>query len=83
MQGITTASSRPGHPAAAAGRTIGFNPPRKHPAGQADIFAHKKCSTNALWSVGCTRVEEVNKASASLHLKSCSALKSHLWFFCI
>ena len=82
MQGITTASSRPGHPAAAAGRTI-ENPLENTLARQADIFAHKKCSTNALWSVGCTRVEEVNKASASLHLKSCSALKSHLWFFFI
>ena len=46
MQGITTASSRPGHPSAAAGRTI-----ENTLARQADIFAHKKGCKNALWDV--------------------------------
>ena len=41
-------------------------------AGQAHIFAHKK------GTVGCTRFEEVNKETASLHPKSCSVLSSHL-----
>ena len=50
MQGITTASSRPGHPAAAAGRTI-EKTLENTLARQADIFAHKKGCKNALWDV--------------------------------
>ena len=50
MQGITTASSRPGHPAAAAGRTI-ENPHKLVKANnivsaeQADILSYARSST--------------------------------------